>query len=162
MVRLTLNVLLSLAQFEREVIGQRVRDKIAASKRKGLGFELISTRAPFRRNASGPIPGPKQGNRGALRGIGHPENGHFYPSLPPDAPGVWVQIPPLRAISCDKEARRSVLRDSLKAKRPKVPARWHWLSRPFYCRLGEGASHNICYGSMSPYTPSLCAKPLTD
>jgi Resolvase, N terminal domain/Recombinase len=34
--RLTLNVLLSFAQFEREVIGERVRDKIAASKRKGL------------------------------------------------------------------------------------------------------------------------------
>jgi site-specific DNA recombinase len=36
MGRLTLNVLLSFAQFEREVIGERVRDKIAASKRKGL------------------------------------------------------------------------------------------------------------------------------
>ncbi len=32
MGRLTLNVLLSFAQFEREVIGERVRDKIAASK----------------------------------------------------------------------------------------------------------------------------------
>ena len=36
MGRLTLNVLLSFAQFEREVIGERVRDKITASKRKGL------------------------------------------------------------------------------------------------------------------------------
>jgi site-specific DNA recombinase len=36
MGRLTLNVPLSFAQFEREVIGERVRDKIAASKRKGL------------------------------------------------------------------------------------------------------------------------------
>jgi len=36
MGRLTLNVLLSFAQFEREVIGERVRDKIAASKSKGL------------------------------------------------------------------------------------------------------------------------------
>jgi site-specific DNA recombinase len=36
MGRLTLNVLLSFAQFEREVIGERVRDKIAASKRRGL------------------------------------------------------------------------------------------------------------------------------
>src|ERR1700729_3496912 len=34
--QLTLNVLLSFAQFEREVIGERVRDKIAASKRRGL------------------------------------------------------------------------------------------------------------------------------
>lgn len=36
MGRLTLNVLLSFAQFEREVTGERIRDKIAASKRKGL------------------------------------------------------------------------------------------------------------------------------
>jgi site-specific DNA recombinase len=48
MGRLTLNVLLSFAQFEREVIGERIRDKIAASKRKGiwmggtrpLGYEI--------------------------------------------------------------------------------------------------------------------------
>lgn len=36
MGRLTLNVLLSFAQFEQEVTGERIRDKIAASKRKGL------------------------------------------------------------------------------------------------------------------------------
>jgi site-specific DNA recombinase len=36
MRRLTLNVLLSFAQFEREVIGERIRDKIAASKQKGM------------------------------------------------------------------------------------------------------------------------------
>jgi site-specific DNA recombinase len=35
MGRLTLNVLLSFAQFEREVTGERIRDKIAASKQKG-------------------------------------------------------------------------------------------------------------------------------
>src|SRR6187455_1529110 len=48
MGRLTLNVLLSFAQFEREVISERIRDKVAASKRKGLwvggmvplGYEL--------------------------------------------------------------------------------------------------------------------------
>ncbi len=48
MGRLTLNVLLSFAQFEREVTGERIRDKIAASKRKGmwmggtppLGYEI--------------------------------------------------------------------------------------------------------------------------
>ena len=48
MGRLTLNILLSFAQFEREVIGERVRDKIAASKQKGmwmggvapLGYEI--------------------------------------------------------------------------------------------------------------------------
>ena len=36
MGRLTLNVLLSFAQFEREVTGERIRDKIAASKAKGM------------------------------------------------------------------------------------------------------------------------------
>ena len=53
MGRLTLNILLSFAQFEREVIGERVRDKIAASKRKGiwvggpvpLGYAAMDKRA---------------------------------------------------------------------------------------------------------------------
>lgn len=36
MGRLTLNVLLSFAQFEREVTAERIRDKIAASRRKGM------------------------------------------------------------------------------------------------------------------------------
>jgi DNA invertase Pin-like site-specific DNA recombinase len=38
MGRLTLNVLLSFAQFEREVISERVRDKVAASKKKACGW----------------------------------------------------------------------------------------------------------------------------
>ena len=49
MGRLTLNVLLSFAQFEREVTGERIRDKVAASKAKGiwmggcvpLGYDLV-------------------------------------------------------------------------------------------------------------------------
>ena len=52
MGRLTLNVLLSFAQFEREVTGERIRDKIAASKQKGmwmgglvpLGYNVIERR----------------------------------------------------------------------------------------------------------------------
>ena len=52
MGRLTLNMLLSFAQFERELTGERIRDKIAASKRKGiwmggvvpLGYELRDRR----------------------------------------------------------------------------------------------------------------------
>jgi DNA invertase Pin-like site-specific DNA recombinase len=44
MGRLTLNVLLSFAQFEREVTSERIRDKIGASKRKGL---WVGGRAPF-------------------------------------------------------------------------------------------------------------------
>src|SRR5947207_15070560 len=38
MGRLTLNVLLSLAQFEREAIGERIPDKLPASQRKGMGM----------------------------------------------------------------------------------------------------------------------------
>jgi DNA invertase Pin-like site-specific DNA recombinase len=51
MGRLTLNVLLSFAQFEREVTAERIRDKIAASKRKGLwmgGNEPLGYRATGR------------------------------------------------------------------------------------------------------------------
>ena len=52
MGRLTLNVLLSFAQFEREVTGERIRDKIAASKAKGLrmggrpplGYDIVEMR----------------------------------------------------------------------------------------------------------------------
>jgi DNA invertase Pin-like site-specific DNA recombinase len=36
MGRLTLNILLSFAQFERELAGERIRDKFAASRRKGI------------------------------------------------------------------------------------------------------------------------------
>ncbi len=38
MGRLTLNILLSFAQFEREVTGERIRDKVAASKKKACGW----------------------------------------------------------------------------------------------------------------------------
>jgi DNA invertase Pin-like site-specific DNA recombinase len=49
MGRLTLNVLLSFAQFEREITGERIRDKVAASKKKGmwmggmvpLGYDVV-------------------------------------------------------------------------------------------------------------------------
>jgi site-specific DNA recombinase len=52
MGRLTLNVLLSFAQFEREVTGERIRDKIAASKKKGMwmggrvpvGYDVVDRR----------------------------------------------------------------------------------------------------------------------
>ena len=52
MGRLTLNVLLSFAQFERELTGERIRDKVAASKKKGmwmggvvpLGYDCVDHR----------------------------------------------------------------------------------------------------------------------
>lgn len=50
MGRLTLNVLLSFAQFEREVTGERIRDKIAASKAKGL---WMGGTVPFGYDADG-------------------------------------------------------------------------------------------------------------
>ena len=53
MGRLTLNILLSFAQFEREIISERTRDKIAAARRKGkwsggkplLGYDILSSPA---------------------------------------------------------------------------------------------------------------------
>ncbi len=44
MGRLTLNVLLSFAQFEREVTGERIRDRVAASKKKGMWMHLCTRR----------------------------------------------------------------------------------------------------------------------
>jgi site-specific DNA recombinase len=45
MGRLTLNVLLSFAQFEREIAGERIRDKIAASKKNAsLNYFLLRSR----------------------------------------------------------------------------------------------------------------------
>ena len=52
MGRLTLNILLSFAQFEREITGERIRDKIAASKKKGLwmgGFVPLGYRVENRK-----------------------------------------------------------------------------------------------------------------
>jgi DNA invertase Pin-like site-specific DNA recombinase len=52
MGRLTLNVLLSFAQFEREVIGERIRDKVAASRRRGMwmgGFVPMGYRVQDRK-----------------------------------------------------------------------------------------------------------------
>ena len=53
MGRLTLNVLLSFAQFEREVTGERIRDKIAASKKKGAESEGM--RPPIPTESGHPI-----------------------------------------------------------------------------------------------------------
>jgi DNA invertase Pin-like site-specific DNA recombinase len=68
MGRLTLNVLLSFAQFEREVTSERIRDKIAASKRKGLRNgrrpgRLVYSRRPKCHRAIATQLLPKQANR---------------------------------------------------------------------------------------------------
>ena len=68
MGRLTLNVLLSFAQFEREVTGERIRDKIAASKRKGMwmgGVVPLGYRAVDRKL----VVDPKEAD--LIRGIFH-------------------------------------------------------------------------------------------
>jgi site-specific DNA recombinase len=60
MGRLTLNVLLSFAQFERELTGERIRDKVAASKKKGmwmgglvpLGYDCVDRRLTVNKSES--------------------------------------------------------------------------------------------------------------
>jgi DNA invertase Pin-like site-specific DNA recombinase len=52
MGRLTLNILLSFAQFEREVIGERIRDKVAASRKRGTGWGALCRSATMCRIAS--------------------------------------------------------------------------------------------------------------
>ena len=62
MGRLTLNILLSFAQFERELIGERVRDKVAASKKKGmwmggtvpLGYDVKDRKLVVNKAEAGP------------------------------------------------------------------------------------------------------------
>ena len=91
MGRLVLNVLLSFAQFEREIIGERTRDKIAATRRKGkwagghpvLGYDVDpdgqgSWSTPTRPTGSGRSSpctskhgGPPAGGRGSGPRGGH-------------------------------------------------------------------------------------------
>src|SRR6188768_3402535 len=66
MGRLTLNVLLSFAQFEREVTAERIRDKIAASKRKGLWMGGL---VPFGYDADGRTLRPREDEAEAVRAI---------------------------------------------------------------------------------------------
>jgi hypothetical protein len=63
MGRLTLNILLSFAQFEREVIGERIRDKFAASRKKGmwmggfvpLGYEVKNRKLVANKTEAGTV-----------------------------------------------------------------------------------------------------------
>src|SRR6202030_599558 len=63
MGRLTLNVLLSFAQFERELTGERIRDKVAASKKKGmwmggvvpLGYDCVDHRLIINQSQAGTV-----------------------------------------------------------------------------------------------------------
>jgi hypothetical protein len=85
MGRLTLNVLLSFAQFEREVTGERIRDKIAASKQKGmwmggvvpLGYR-VEDRALHRGLSVLPV---RVDGAGRSTGGGQLSRGHIYKIL---------------------------------------------------------------------------------
>jgi DNA invertase Pin-like site-specific DNA recombinase len=97
MGRLTLNVLLSFAQFEREVTGERIRDKIAASKRKGMwmggngpkhahevGVVGSIDRRQGRETSTGPYRQVHAGNIGAA---------HSDPRSCPRRTVVWAPTP---------------------------------------------------------------------
>jgi site-specific DNA recombinase len=66
MGRLTLNVLLSFAQFEREVTGERIRDKIAASKKKGIWMGGV---VPLGYRVANRALHPVEEHAGVIRGI---------------------------------------------------------------------------------------------
>ena len=88
MGRLTLNILLSFAQFERELIGERVRDKIAASKKKGmwmggtvpLGYDVKDRKLVVNEAR----PGPSSTFTGAISGSS-PSGPWGQSSLPPES-----------------------------------------------------------------------------
>src|SRR2546425_8689847 len=122
MGRLTLNVLLSFAQFERELIGERVRDKIAASKRKGLWV-------------GGPVP------------LGYAAVDKKILVVPAEAAAVrtifarYLELGSVRALAqdldrrgiCSKPRRRSA-RPALRGGALWVGARPHFLHNPlFFC-----------------------------
>lgn len=65
MGRLTLNVLLSFAQFEREVTAERIRDKIAASKKKASGW-TVCRRSGTGREYLQPRPDPQAADQPGL------------------------------------------------------------------------------------------------
>jgi site-specific DNA recombinase len=86
MGRLVLNVLLSFAQFEREIIGERIRDKIAAQRRRGKwgggsGRPDSLYRARPRTAERGVAPGPRDDGR-SFGGTGHPTAATREPTGP--------------------------------------------------------------------------------
>jgi DNA invertase Pin-like site-specific DNA recombinase len=124
MGRLTLNVLLSFAQFEREVTGERIRDKIAASKRKGmwmgglvpLGYE-VPRALP---KAASPRNSPRSFCRPAAaiyRSAGKRKNACSASRIQPDSSATYEILPGLfqyfkfrihrRPISAPPRNRRS-------------------------------------------------------
>ncbi len=136
MGRLTLNVLLSFAQFEREVTGERIRDKIAASKKKGMWM-------------GGPIPlGYDVHNRALV--VNEPEAATVRQIFE-----VHQTVPTLRALAQELDARgvRSRVRQMRDGRSaggvPYTPgALQHILSNRIY--LGEVSHKDSVYAGMHP------------
>jgi len=131
MGRLTLNVLLSFAQFEREVIGERIRDKVAASKRKGiwmggalpLGYEVHDRKLVI--------------NRGEAKAVTH-----IFER--------YLELGSVRTLKIDLDRRGIVsgVKTSKKGNRRggkpfSRGALYHLLSNPIY--LGEIRHKNECH-----------------
>ena len=91
MGRLTLNVLLSFAQFEREIAGERIRDKIAASKKKGLwmggpppiGYDNVEKKLVVNRKEAETVRTifTRYGELGSVRAFGRCSN-----------PRIWARL----------------------------------------------------------------------
>ena len=75
MGRLTLNVFLSFAQFEREVTGERIRDKIAASKKNGI---WMGGTVPLDENRQGGKRKPRATKTSVFAGLLFDAEGTFY------------------------------------------------------------------------------------
>jgi DNA invertase Pin-like site-specific DNA recombinase len=77
MGRLTLNILLSFAQFEREVIGERIRDKFGTSRKKGmwmggvppLGYEIDDRRLGVVERENGALAPDRFAKTGSARTV---------------------------------------------------------------------------------------------
>src|ERR1700678_3208197 len=91
MGRLTLNVLLSFAQFEREVTGERIRDKVAASKKKGMWM-------------GGPVP------------LGYDLRDHQLHINPKEAKLVRQIFRDYLSLGCVSELKRSLDKEGLRGK----------------------------------------------
>jgi DNA invertase Pin-like site-specific DNA recombinase len=128
MGRLTLNVLLSFAQFERELIGERVRDKIAASKRKGLWV-------------GGPVPlGYAAVDKKIV--VLRPKPRRCAPSMP--AISRWVRSAPLPQTS--RSAASAANSASSRAGASSAGARSGWGRSPI-CSRTASTSARWCTGA---------------
>ena len=121
MGRLTLNVLLSFAQFEREVTGERIRDKIAASKKKGIWM-------------GGPVP------------LGYDVKERKLLIVPADAQTVQHIYRRYLELGCVRLLRKDVTSQGILSVSGKIFSRgalYKMLSNPIY--IGQIRHKGICY-----------------